>query len=49
MGNTAEVDYDRLNSIALAFDLGLKALHLVAIEGVGDIAADIDGGHDCGW
>ena len=47
-GDAGQVDDDGLDAVAFALDLGLQALHLVAVEGVGDIAADIDGGHDCG-
>lgn len=36
-GNTAEVDDDSLDTISFAFDFGLDALHLVAVEWVGDI------------
>ena len=35
--DAAQVGNDGLDAIPLAFDLGLKALHLVAVEGVGDI------------
>lgn len=35
--DTAQVDDDRFDAVALALDLGLQALHLVAVEGVGDI------------
>ena len=48
LSNTAQVDDDGLDAVALALDLGLQAFHLVAVEGVGDIAADVDVGHDCG-
>lgn len=48
VGNAGQVDDDGLDAVALALDLGLQALHLVAVEGVGDIAADVDGGHGCG-
>ena len=48
LSNAVEVDNDSLDAVALAFNLGLEALHLVAIEGVGDIAADIDSSHGCG-
>ena len=37
MSNAAEIDNDGLNTVALAFNLGLQFLHLVAVEGVGDI------------
>lgn len=37
LSNTAQIDDDSFDTVAFAFDLGLKALHLVAIEGVGNI------------
>ena len=37
LSNTAEIDDDGLDTVAFAFDLGQEALHLVAIERVGDI------------
>lgn len=37
MSNAAEIDNDGLDTVALAFNLGLQFLHLVAVEGVGDI------------
>jgi hypothetical protein len=46
--HTGQVDDDGLDAVALAFDLGLEALHLVAVEGVGDIAANVNGSHGCG-
>lgn len=48
LGDTAKIDNDGLDTVSLAFDLGLKSLHLVAIEGILHIAANIDGGHGCG-
>ena len=48
VGNAGQVDDDGLDAVALAFDLGLEALHLVAVEGVGDIAANVNGSHGCG-
>lgn len=48
IGDVAQVDYDSLDTIALALNLGLQTLHLVAIEGVGDIPTNIDVGHGCG-
>ena len=48
LGNAAEVDDDGFDTVALALNLGLQSLHLVAIEGVLDIAADVDGSHFCG-
>lgn len=47
-GNRFEVDDNGLDTVALAFDLGLESLHLVAIEGIADIPADINVGHDDG-
>ena len=35
--NTAQIDDDSLDTIAFAFDLRLKTLHLITIERVGDI------------
>lgn len=43
-----QVDDNGLDSVALALNLRLNLLHLVAVEGVGDIAANVNGGHDCG-
>jgi len=37
VGDIGQVDNDSLDTVAFALDLGLKALHLVAVEGVGDI------------
>ncbi len=37
MGNAAEVGNDGLDTVALALDLGLETLHLVAVKGVGHI------------
>jgi hypothetical protein len=48
LSNTAQVDDDGLDAVAFALDLGLQALHLVAVERIGDIAADVDVGHGCG-
>lgn len=48
LSHAAQVDNDGLDAVALAFDLGLDALHLVAVEGVGDIAANVDGSHGDG-
>jgi hypothetical protein len=42
LSNAAEVDNHGLDAVALAFDLGLKGLHLVAIEGIGVVPTDID-------
>jgi len=35
--NAAEVRDNSFDSVALSFNLGLQALHFVAVEGVGDI------------
>jgi len=40
-----KVDNDGLNTVTLTLDLGLELLHLVTIEGIGDIPANINGGH----
>lgn len=37
VGDTLQVGNDGLDAVAFAFDFGLDFLHLVAIEGVGDI------------
>ena len=37
LGDATEIDDDGLNTVAFAFNLGLQALHLVAVERVGDI------------
>lgn len=34
-----------LDSVAFSFNLGLQALHLVAVEGVGNVPTNIDGSH----
>lgn len=39
MSNIAQIDDDGLDTIALAFNLGLETLHLVTVEAVGDILA----------
>lgn len=44
----AQVHNDGFDAVAFAFHLGLDFLHLVAVEGVSDIATDVDVGHDCG-
>jgi len=46
--NRVEVDDNGLDTVALALDLGLELLHLVAVEGIGDIPANVNGGHDDG-
>lgn len=48
MSNAGQVYDDSLDAVTLAFNLRLEALHLVAVEGVGDIAANVDGSHGCG-
>jgi hypothetical protein len=48
LSDAAQIDDDGLDTVALALDLGLQALHLVAVEGVGDIATDVDGSHGDG-
>lgn len=48
LGDVAQIDNDSLDAIALALNLGLQALHLVAVEGIGDIPADIEVGHGDG-
>lgn len=48
MSYTTQIHDDRLDAITLPFNFGLKTLHLVAVERVGDIATNIDGSHDCG-
>jgi len=49
LGNRVQVDNDGLDTIALALNLGLDFLHLVAVEGIGDIPANIDSSHVGGW
>ncbi len=41
----AQVDNNGLDAVSFAFDLGDKTFHLIAIEGIGDIAADVDERH----
>lgn len=48
VSNAAQVDDDGLDAVTLALNLGLDTLHLVAVEGVGDVATDVNVGHDCG-
>lgn len=45
--DAAQIDNHGLYSVALSFNLGLDAFHLVAVERVGDIATDVDGSHGC--
>jgi hypothetical protein len=42
VGNVVEVDDDGLDTVALALDLGLDLLHLVTVEGILDVATDVD-------
>jgi hypothetical protein len=37
VSNAAEVGNDGFDTVTFAFNLGLETLHLVAVEGVGDI------------
>ena len=37
MSDAAEIDNDGLDTVSFAFNLRLQALHLVAVERVGDI------------
>ena len=46
--DTAQVDNDGLDTVSLAFDLGLQTLHLVTIESIADIAANVDESHGDG-
>lgn len=48
LGHAAEIDDYGLDAVAFAFDLGLDAFHLVTIEVILDIAADVNESHDCG-
>ena len=48
LSHAAQVDNDGLDAVALAFNLRLDFLHLVAVEGVGDIAANVDSSHGDG-
>lgn len=45
VGNAGQVGNNGFDTVALALNLRLKALHLVAVEGVGDIARNVDGRH----
>lgn len=47
VGNVVQVDDNSLDTIALALNLGLEALHLVTVEGVGDIPTNVDASHIC--
>jgi hypothetical protein len=46
--NAAEVDNDGLDTVSFTFDLGLQTLHLVTIESIANIAANVDESHDDG-
>jgi len=48
LSHAAQIDNDSLDTVTLAFNLRLETLHFVAVEGIGDIPADIDGSHCCG-
>lgn len=48
LSHAAQIDNDSFDTVALAFNLRLETLHFVAVEGIGDIPADIDGSHCCG-
>ena len=37
LSHAAQIDNDSLDTVAFAFDFGQETLHLVAIEGIGDI------------
>lgn len=43
--NATKVDNDCLDAVTFSLDFGLYPFHLVAIEGVGDIATDVDERH----
>ncbi len=47
MSDATQVHNDRFDTVALSFNLGLNAFHFIPVEGVGDIATDVDGGHGC--
>lgn len=46
--NAGDIDNNRLDTVAFSFNLGLQTFHLVTIESVADIAANIDERHDGG-
>lgn len=48
LGDTAEVDNNGLDTVALALNLGLDPLHLVAVEGIRVVPLNVDERHDCG-
>lgn len=37
LSNVAQIDYHSLDAISFALNFGLKPLHLVAVEAIGDI------------
>jgi hypothetical protein len=41
VGYAAQIDDDSLDAVALAFNLGLELLHLVAVKGIRDILTGI--------
>jgi hypothetical protein len=45
LGNAGQVDNNGFDTVSFAFNLCLETLHLVAIEGVADVAANIDESH----
>lgn len=49
MRDAAQVHNNGLDSVTLALDLGLNLFHLVAIERVGVVAANVNSSHVCGW
>lgn len=42
VGDVVQVDDDGLDTVALALDLGLDLLHLVAVEGILHVTTDVD-------
>ena len=48
VGHVAQIDDNSLDAVTFALDLGLETFHLVAVEGISDIAANVDIGHCCG-
>jgi len=42
VGDVVKIDDDGLDTVTLALDLGLDLLHLVAVEGILHVAADVD-------
>ena len=48
VGDGVQVDNNSLDTVALALNLGLQTLHLITVEGIGDIPANVDGSHDDG-